>query len=165
MENVKIPPKLETNPNKLFRNAVVPLYNLLNKHCDQIILTGSLALYFYGFDESPNDVDLIIINPDTMCVAELISLEKENPAFSIVKTEYGVSFTAKYQFFYENARVDIFYETETKKCLNYNTIPINPIFDIFEAKRRLDRDKDWKRLSMYQEYLFPLDIKLYNSKT
>lgn len=150
------------DPKEMYNKVVLPLFEKLEANCDQFIITGSLALYFHGFDVYPKDVDLIIKNPDNAAKMYLNSLVKENPAFSHIKDTYKVVFDAEYQFFIEKIRVDIFtkYTNRNRNKSFLRTIDgvrINTLQNIFYAKDMLGRDKDIEALARYKDYLFNIE--------
>jgi hypothetical protein len=48
---------------KKYRKAIRELHTMISPHVDQFILTGSCALYYYGFNTPPKDIDLVVVAP------------------------------------------------------------------------------------------------------
>lgn len=129
-------------------------------------LTGSLALHLYGFNlelTNNTDLDIIIVNPtenDKKLFKNLQDLspipQYQNSTCQYLKNQI---WEVEYQFILSGVKVDIFIDNcdlhinqEFIYKWNYNCgnssfllvdIPLNPIFNILNAKKRLNRRKDW----------------------
>jgi hypothetical protein len=126
-------------------------------------LTGSLALSLYGFYlelTNNTDLDIVIVDPtegDKKLLQNLQDLspisQYQNETCQYLKHRI---WEVKYQFMLSNIKVDVFIDEKKlhinedfiykwQHCYDCSTIniPLNSIFNILNAKKRMNRRKDW----------------------
>lgn len=118
-------------------------YEVLLK-CEQLLISGSTALRHYGLtDKEGGDLDLVLVNPTEEALSVLKSIQEGFPARTKPYPDGSVSFI----FMHDGVKVDIF--IRDKKLPNpfeINGVKLDSIKNIIEAKRKMNRLKDWAQL-------------------
>jgi hypothetical protein len=126
-------------------DLVIKLREEFKNHCEQFIITGGVALELYGLvkPEDVHDVDLIIIKPDHLALEKLSTLQLVSGIKD--RSEYLTQLNkGLYRFELKGVEIDVFIENTVKEnALWFDYVRVNPILDIFNAKKRMNRKKDW----------------------
>ncbi|MDR1652894.1 MAG: hypothetical protein LBS01_04480 [Prevotellaceae bacterium] len=108
--------------------------------CEQFVVTGGYALQRIGLKEKSNDIDIILVNPTNEAKSTLERLMKEYPAKSTTGSENLAI------FMHEQTKIDVFEEKNHIETLTVDGFEISTVKRIFDAKKRMNRSKDWEQL-------------------
>lgn len=108
----------------------------------KFVVTGSYALSLYGLIDSSfvKDIDIILVKPDAIAIANIENFVKDFPA----KTKANGESILKGIFVLDNIKIDVFVDdkyTESTLCIDgieYAKVP-----PIIRAKQSFGRMKDW----------------------
>lgn len=125
--------------------ALVLKYKELLK-ADQFVITGSMALYYMGLQNfnSVKDIDIILVNPSEETRTLMEVLVKAHPPKIVSK--YPVQ--EIYRFSDDGIDIDVFSIKTliTTKIQTTDGFLISPVPRLVEAKRSMNRLKDWLQL-------------------
>ncbi|MDR0384525.1 MAG: hypothetical protein LBH60_00430 [Prevotellaceae bacterium] len=117
--------------------------------CEQFVVTGTYALQRMGLVSDSNDIDIILVNPTDGAEEALKRLTNEYPA----KTTPG-SCGVMAIFMHEQTKIDVFKESKKIETLMVDGFEICTALLIFEAKRKMNRPKDWLQLAKIARSIF-----------
>jgi hypothetical protein len=107
--------------------------------CEQFVITGGYALQRMGLKDRSDDIDIILVNPTKEAKDILKRLEKEYPAKSTGSENLSI-------FMHEQTKIDVFEEKNKLETLQVDGFEISTVKRIIEAKKRMNRPKDWIQL-------------------
>lgn len=115
---------------------------------EDLILTGSYALYLMGLREESQvgDLDIIVVNPSNKAVELFEALMKDKPALTKPASGGRVS----YIFELNGVKVDVFIRGASEipeARLKKGPFLVASVRHIVKEKKRANRLKDWQTLS------------------
>jgi 23S rRNA A1618 N6-methylase RlmF len=110
--------------------------------CEQFVVTGGYALQRIGLTDKSDDIDIVLVNPTEEAKNSLERLQKEYPA----KTTPSPGGKLLAIFMHEQIKIDVFEENKKIETLTVDGFEISTVKKIVEAKKRMNRSKDWIQL-------------------
>jgi hypothetical protein len=120
---------------------------------DGFILTGSLALMYYGLVDKAGDIVLILVNPSETARTVLDNLQTTDPS-----PKFRPGGPVNYSFFFEGAKVDVWIQQtsceEKPVIMTKEGIRLASVRHIVQAKKRIGRPKDWISLMQIAKRIY-----------
>jgi len=134
---------------------------------EQFIITGSNALYLLGVtSDTPNDIDILLINP----TEEAIFLCEKLNKLDFLKADNREAYHKGdliAQFDFDSKKVDVFRTTvKRNELLSIDGVYVDKLNLIIAAKKSYNRPKDWIQCAkMAQLICMQSELNSYISKS
>jgi len=131
------------------------LTRLVNElQAEKIVVTGSFALYKLGVTEiKPKDLDIILIKPYES-TKDLIKIWNNINKSNIRVSNYPSKVGLQYIVNIDGIEVDFFFTDTPIDSIKVDGVNYKKPYDIFKAKKKIGRIKDWGQLKRIANSIF-----------
>lgn len=130
-------------------DAAMRFLDIAERECEQVVFTGSFALYYHGFKDEMHDLDVCIFKPSEKLKDRLKTLTE---ASGIMFNFENYTIKADYRFTVnidgKLVIVDVFEQSSNYLIVDVGRrIKVKPFLEIIQAKKDLCRPKDFRAIN------------------